>query len=316
MSASNRRIKEYNTVHHLTSRIAHRVYFLEEEERNEFMGMMIRSAKFVGIELLGWCIMGNHFHILAYLPEPKEISDEEVKSRYRMVGRSNELASIKSLRAQMYDIGSFMKRLKQWFTAVYNHRHKHVGTLWEAKYGDRVIGVLESEKTRDCLAYIHLNPIRAAVTDDFFGYSWSSLSAIKRGDEMAINGMRLVYGDEMSDEEILTSHKMRMNRMLESLKEQRAVEIARKRAAGYEVPVDPLTSEAMIAQAVAQINEVTKALVEIREEEEISSREKRRDKRIEAIKALLKQDPQISAETIATRMGIPQSSVYRYLKKM
>ncbi len=316
MSASNRRVKEYNTVHHLTSRIAHRVYFLEEEERNEFMEMMIRSAKFVGIELLGWCIMGNHFHILAYLPEPKELSDEEIKARYQMIGSANELATIKSLRAQMHDIGSFMKRLKQWFTVVYNHRHKHVGTLWEAKYGDRVIGKLESEKTRDCLAYIHLNPIRAAITDDFFGYSWSSLNAVRRGDEIAMNGMRLVYGDEMSDKEMLTSHKMRMHRMLESLKERRAMEIARKRAAGYEVPVDTLTSEAMIAQAAAQVKEVTKALVEIREEEEIGSREKRRNKRIETIKILLKQDPQINAEAIAMRMEIPQSSVYRYLRKL
>ena len=57
MAASNHRINDYGTVHHLTSRIAHRVYFLKEEERNDFIEIMLRVAEFCGIELIGWCIM-------------------------------------------------------------------------------------------------------------------------------------------------------------------------------------------------------------------------------------------------------------------
>ena len=65
MANSNYRTKDHDTVHHLVSRIAHRVYFLKDEERNDFIEMMRRTAEFCGIELIGWCIMTNHFHILA-----------------------------------------------------------------------------------------------------------------------------------------------------------------------------------------------------------------------------------------------------------
>ena len=52
MANSNNRIKEPETVHHLVSRIAHRVYFLKDEECDEFIDMMRRTAEFCGIELI------------------------------------------------------------------------------------------------------------------------------------------------------------------------------------------------------------------------------------------------------------------------
>ena len=76
---------DYNAVHHLTSRIAHRAYFLKEEERNDFLSLTMRVSAFSGVELLGWCIMDNHFHLYVYLPEPPTPSDEEVIRRYHLL---------------------------------------------------------------------------------------------------------------------------------------------------------------------------------------------------------------------------------------
>ena len=76
---------EYNTVHHLTSRIAHRAFFLKEEERNDFVDLMRRVSAFSGVELLGWCVLDNHFHIYVYLPVPRQLTDEEVLSRFRLL---------------------------------------------------------------------------------------------------------------------------------------------------------------------------------------------------------------------------------------
>ena len=44
MGNSNFRIKECQTVHHVMNRIAHQVFFLKDEERNDFAAMMKRSA--------------------------------------------------------------------------------------------------------------------------------------------------------------------------------------------------------------------------------------------------------------------------------
>ncbi len=61
MGFSNFRKREPFTVHHIMNRIAHRVFFLRDEERNDFIEMMRRVAEFTGIQLLGWCVMNNHF---------------------------------------------------------------------------------------------------------------------------------------------------------------------------------------------------------------------------------------------------------------
>ena len=129
MSASNNRNKSFETYHHLMSRIAHKVYFLTEEVRNDFIEMIRRAADFCGIELVAWCIMTNHFHLLAYLPTQKEIDEEETLRRYGVLkGRSrlNALAAemsalrnrengeadvqkrLEEIRRPMYDIGEFM----------------------------------------------------------------------------------------------------------------------------------------------------------------------------------------------------------------
>ena len=79
------RNKEYGTVHHLTSRIAHRARFLKTEEQKDFLDLMLRVSAFSGVELIGWCVMNNHFHILAYLPEPPALSDDEVLARYKLL---------------------------------------------------------------------------------------------------------------------------------------------------------------------------------------------------------------------------------------
>ena len=136
MSNSSNRIKDFKTVHHLTSRIAHKVRFLQDEDvRNDLIEIIRRAAEFTGVKLIGWCVMINHFHILAFLPEPVEISDEEVIRRYGVLkgklsaselemklakyrmnsetGCADAERVLDSLRKRMYNIGSFMKIVKQ-----------------------------------------------------------------------------------------------------------------------------------------------------------------------------------------------------------
>ena len=280
MSASNRRIREYGTIHHLTSRIAHKVYFLEEEQRNDFLGMVKRVSEFSGVPLIGWCIMTNHFHLHVYLPEPPEkIEEGEMLRRYgvlkgeaarrsleadfarwRLGGEGGERRveeKLDALRRQMYDVGEFMKRVKQWFTEDYNERQGHTGTLWEGTYGDTAFA-FRSDAARSQLAYIHLNPIRAAITTDFDGYAWSSLHAFANGDPCVARGMRILYGEGFTDEEILAVHHRLMSEKLETWKLAKAREIAEKRLAGIPVKAHALTSQAMIAQQMANIKRAQK----------------------------------------------------------
>ena len=37
-----------------------------------------RVATFSCVEVLAYCFMSNHFHILVYVPDPRELSDDEL----------------------------------------------------------------------------------------------------------------------------------------------------------------------------------------------------------------------------------------------
>jgi len=110
----------------------------------------------------------------------------------------------------MYDMGSFMKILKQWFTEEYNRRSAHVGTLWESTYIDRSV-TLKSVDMSNVLAYICLNPIRGGLCADYDEYAWSSLCAATRGDPLAINGLKFVYGEEKSVAEMVEALHCQMD---------------------------------------------------------------------------------------------------------
>jgi len=337
MSASNSRIKDYSTIHHITSRIAHRVFFLGDDERNDLMMMIRRSSQFCSVKLLAWCVMANHFHLLVYLPPPEELSEEDVLQRYAILKGPQGRLSIERThttwrlqgesgclrvqewfdrqRKRMYDIGEFIKIVKQWFTEEYNRRNAHVGTLWESVYHDRLVEYKESA-IETCACYIHLNPIRGAICTGYSEYPWSSMTAISRDDQMAIDGMRFIYSDQDSAvHDLVARHARMMDVLLEREKRIRAEEIARKRAAGYEVPCDPLTSEAMVAQALAQRERVINAGVEIAEAT-LSYRKciEVRDNIEQQIISLVKANTFVKPGEMAKTLSIPQSTVYKCLQ--
>ena len=79
--------------YHLISRIANRAFYFGEEERTGFVARMWRVAYFSCVEVLAYCVMCNHFHILAYVPPPRELAEEEVLARVRTSETNNLLAS-------------------------------------------------------------------------------------------------------------------------------------------------------------------------------------------------------------------------------
>lgn len=336
MSASNDRLQERGTVHHLMSRIAHRVYFLKEDERNDFMGMMRRTAEFAGLKLLGWCIMANHFHILVYIPCSEPIDEDEIVRRVGVLkgengkaaflswiesermrgedGEKNVSLAFDRLRARMDgNVGNFMKTLKQWFTQEYNHRTSHAGTLWESVYRDRGVEMKTANMSR-VLAYIHLNPIRAAACSGFCDYKWSSLHSAEHGDRLALDGLKFIYGDELSDKDAMDGHLLAMDDALEHEKRKRAMDIARKRAAGYETPDDPLTDEAYVAQAAAHLEAVRKAGIEWSEDRYAYQKCAAKREEIEhLIVDAIRTTPDAAIDQISKKLSLPYSTARKYI---
>lgn len=147
-----------NRVYHIISRIAHRAFFLNDEERDRFVDLLRRAADFSGVDLLSWCVMTNHVHVLVFVGERREIPDEEILRRMKVLyrpARFDELrrewdrlaahpksASFRRFREsflkRMWNASAFMQTLKQHFTMSFNERREHTGTMWEGRCHMRV----------------------------------------------------------------------------------------------------------------------------------------------------------------------------------
>lgn len=171
-----RRIKIHGqaAVYHCICRINAQARLLDEHAKEIFRRQMRLMADFCGVEVLTYCLMSNHVHLLVRVPEPAPVSDKELLRRFALLysqqkGRVGTLEAggkeaqqeRSRLLARMGDISAFMKELKQRFSRWYNKSHNRIGTLWTERFKSLLV-----ENTRSALmtaAYIELNPVRAGA---------------------------------------------------------------------------------------------------------------------------------------------------------
>jgi REP element-mobilizing transposase RayT len=192
---------------------------------------MIRQvADFCGVEVLTYCIMSNHFHVLLQVPDAPSVSDTELIRRYRVLypkptkyqeasavlmasqlqlgGNEAEVIRRKLL-ARMSDVSEFMKTVKQRFTTWYNKSHQRYGTLW----ADRFKSVLvqgEGNPLQTMAAYIDLNSVRAGLVEDPKDYRFCGYAEAVAGVAEARRGLIQIwsdYGAKRSDL-ALQAHRM------------------------------------------------------------------------------------------------------------
>jgi len=205
--------------YHVVSRVVGRErLFNTEEERERFAKTMRQVEGFSGVQILAFAVLGNHFHILLYVPERQEVGDRELERRMRFLypdGLVHEfMLGLSTLREagqndtaerlkrtyvrRMYNLAEFVKTLKQRVSIGYNRRHNRVGTLWEERYKsvllDGEVGALKA-----VAAYIDLNPVRAGLVSDPKDYRFSSYGEAMGGSKLAREGLGQVVGGGDSD---------------------------------------------------------------------------------------------------------------------
>ena len=88
------RLIEHCRCYHLVSRLAHRAFFLDDEEKTRAVELLRRVEEFCGVMVLAYVIMSNHFHIYIYVPEPGEIDDGEILRRINALYREASLSQV------------------------------------------------------------------------------------------------------------------------------------------------------------------------------------------------------------------------------
>lgn len=130
--------------HHVMNRgVDRNLIFRNDFDRQLFMRELQRASSSHALELHGYCLMGNHFHLL-------------VCSREGCLARG------------MHQLGT---RYGQQF----NSRHGRDGPVFRARYVAKV--VMEDAQLVATLRYIHANPVGAGLVSNPADWPWSSAAA-------------------------------------------------------------------------------------------------------------------------------------------
>ncbi|MDQ8194431.1 transposase [Coraliomargarita sp. SDUM461004] len=203
--------------YHCMTRTVNGESLFGQREQEVLRKMIWQVADFCGVNVLTYCVMSNHFHVLVEVPEAQDVSDAELLQRYKVLypqPTKYQEASIKVLAAdlaaggeaaeairqrlllRMGDVSEFMKTVKQRFTIWYNKSHQRFGTLW----ADRFKSVLvegAGNALQTVAAYIDLNPVRAGIVADPKDYRCCGYAQAVAGDERACDGLLRIWSDHV-----------------------------------------------------------------------------------------------------------------------
>ena len=118
--------------------------FQDEFDYQVFLEILKKESEQKKCNIHAYCLMTNHFHLLA--------------------------------ESQNVEIGKFMKSLAGKYAMYYNHRHSYKGHVFEDRYKSCLVETdayfLQTSR------YIHLNPVKAKMTEHPEDYKWSSYRTI------------------------------------------------------------------------------------------------------------------------------------------
>ncbi len=221
-------------LYHVVSRVVDRRMIFGEEEKRRFRELLVAYAGFSGIEVVAWCLMDNHFHLLLHVPskdrvDPGALPEKEILRRFRLIYQGAALVDIERVLGmcpeaesrrryleqftrRMGDLSLFMKTLKQRFTQWYNGRNRRKGTLWEDRYRSVAVEIQDlatfGHAARIAAAYIDLNPVRAGMVEDPKDYEWSGYGRAVRGEKSCVRGVVRLWGKQRGVKAALEEYRV------------------------------------------------------------------------------------------------------------
>jgi REP element-mobilizing transposase RayT len=186
-----------------------------DREKEILRKIIWQVADFSGVEVLTYCVLSNHFHVLIRVMGDQVVSDAELMRRFRVLcpkptkyqtesaevmesqlcaGGVEADAIRRKLLARMSDVSEFMKTVKQRFSVWYNRSHQRYGTLWAERFKS-VLVEGKGNPLQTMAAYIDLNPVRAGLVADPKDYRFCGYAEAVAGVPEAKRGMIHVWSD-------------------------------------------------------------------------------------------------------------------------
>ena len=156
MPRSARKRSEADIYHVIVRGEGRQLLFENDEDRLCFMRMLSASLDRNAAEVLAWCLMSNHVHLL--------------------------------LRVEFAKMPRLMQGLMSGYAVYFNKEHDHVGHVFASRYNS--VPIDSDEYLMTVVRYIHFNPVKERVSSSC-EYRWSSYNDYLFGNGLTDTGFVL-----------------------------------------------------------------------------------------------------------------------------
>ena len=182
------RIQYEGAVYHVMNRgTARQPTFIRDKDYQTFLDMLADAYRIWGIEVFGYCLMRNHYHVC--------------------------------LRTPKGNLARVMRHVDGLYTQRFNRSHGRDGALFRGRY--RAILVDADGYLSAVVRYIHLNPLEAGIVKSPEDYRWSSHRHYLQGREApkwfnAVEVLEQVGGRRAFHEFVLSGNEESLKQFYES----------------------------------------------------------------------------------------------------
>lgn len=192
---------EETPYYHVVSRCVRRAFLCGEdkftgksfEHRRGWLIDRIKQVTSVfAIDVCSYAIMSNHFHIVLKVGSTNEWNDTQVLmtwcslyslpvlcDRY-LKGEIETEAELRRVmeyvteyRTRLASVSWYMKAINEYVARMANEEDKCTGHFWESRFKSQAL--LDERALLTCMAYVDLNPIRAAISKDLKSSEYTSI---------------------------------------------------------------------------------------------------------------------------------------------
>lgn len=132
-----------NVAHHITQRGNYRQEIFKEcNDFRQYLFWLKDYSKKYNIDILAYCLMNNHIHIIA-IPHDKKL------------------------------LGLALNTLTMRYSQYVNRKKKLQGHVWQGRYFSCLLDEIHLYRA---IRYVERNPVRAKMVNNAWDYAWSSAS--------------------------------------------------------------------------------------------------------------------------------------------
>lgn len=117
-------------------------------------------------KIIGFCIMGNHYHLIVQFDEQRAMTRRELRKRAALIYSKSVLDGWlkdkwERFEARIFNVSELMRNLQASFARWYNQKNQRRGRFWANRFKSTLLE--DRQQVIDCLLYVDLNPVRAGL---------------------------------------------------------------------------------------------------------------------------------------------------------